>query len=576
MRSSYLRRQSAEPAHVESRGVGSIDALPMVEAMGVVICRVGDPTWDFGPLVLLPNRRPSDLIVKWPEQPSLLFRDAKRALYLWSKFGRPGIRRPSPVTVAARSSAAVQVLGHFENLGMRSLTEIDGLAVADYVDAVREAGVGATRLQALLAVFDIAWMFRDELEAPFTQDPFGSQTLGEVSGSNRLYAQGFVAKTPVIPPSVLSKLFDCALSIVKEAREKRDASLQDLLAAALFLLQIGTGMRNAEATGVARGGWRKEVKDGVEYCWVRTQARKTAEGMVDYLAPAEVLEALDVLSSHTSMLHERREDALSKMEADFAPEVEPKLRAMLAGRLAHARATRGALFIADDSGSHGQAKCLPNGHCNRLLQRLASLAGVDWKIANHQCRRTFAWTVANGRLGRRSMIFLKWQLKHVTMSMTQLYAANPLQDERLYGELYEEVVAARSDLMADWFSDGASLAGGAGRKIMRMRAVPVKDKASLLRHTAEQITIRATGHSWCLGQDGNCVGGGLYEATRCSDCSNGVIDSSVAGIWRGIHRQNLELLAVNDCGQAAMERARREVARSAQVLRDLGVETEGL
>lgn len=575
MRSSSLPRERTELVQVAGRGVGSLEALPIVEAMGEVISRVGDAIWDFGPLVLLPNRRSSDLIVKWPEQPSLLYSDAKRALYLWSKFGRPGIRKPSPVTVASRASAAVQALGHFDRLGVRSLSEINALAVADYVQAMRDSGVGATRVQAVLSIFDITWLFRDELEDPLTQDPFGAQTLGEVSGSNSLYAQGFVAKTPVIPPSVLAKLFDCAAMLVRQARNGHDVGLQDLLAAALFLLQIGTGMRNAEATGVARGGWRKENKDGVEYCWVRTLARKTAEGMVDYLAPAEVLEALDVLSTHTSMLHERREEALSKMEAAFASAVEPKLRAKLAGALAHARATRCALFIAQAPGGLSEASCLSNGQCNRLLQRLAKLAKVDWDIANHQCRRTFAWTVANGRLGRRSMIFLKWQLKHVTMSMTQLYAANPLQDDRLYGELYEEVVAARSDLMADWFSDGASLAGGAGRKIMRMRAVPVKDKASLLRHTAEQITIRATGHSWCLGQDGNCVGGGIYEATRCSDCGNGVIDSSVADVWRGIHRQNLELLSVNDCGQAVMERARREVARSAQVLRDLGVELEG-
>ncbi len=31
-------------------------------------------------------------------------------------------------------------------------------------------------------------------------------------------------------------------------------------------------------------------------------------------------------------------------------------------------------------------------------------------------------------MGRTSLVFLKWQLKHSSMSMTQLYASNPLQE----------------------------------------------------------------------------------------------------------------------------------------------------
>jgi integrase len=573
MKSCGAVQHLSDAGPARTAGLGSIEAMPMVEALGVPICRVGDQVWDFRAVVNLPNMAQGEMIVNWPSV-SVLYRDAKRALYLWSKFGRPGIRLPSPVTVIGRSEAAIYALSHFERLGFKSFTEIGSREVSDFVSTMKSQGLSSTRLQALLSIFDLAWMFREELQSPPLADPFGDQTLGQVSGTNNAYAQGFTAKTPVIPPSVLSKLFDMALSVVEDAREGSACMhLDQLLAAALFLLQIGTGMRNAEAIGVERGAWRTEVREGVTYCWVRTRVRKTGDGVAEYLAPMEVLRALEVLMSATNALHARHKAHLADAEQRFAM-ADQESRRDLAGNLNLARLTKNALFVSEAGGRSGKQvtiRSLTDGQCNRLLQRLARMAAVDWEIANHQCRRTFAWTVANGRLGRRSLIFLKWQLKHVTMSMTQLYAANPLQDQRLYGELYEEVVTARSDLLADWFDEATPLSGGAGRKILRMRAIAVKDKETLLRHTAEQITIRATGHSWCLGQDGACVGGGLYEATRCADCSSGVIDPSVAKTWQNIHRQNLELLAVNDCGQAVHERARREAARSEQVLRDLGV-----
>jgi hypothetical protein len=88
----------------------------------------------------------------------------------------------------------------------------------------------------------------------------------------------------------------------------------------------------------------------------------------------------------------------------------------------------------------------------------------------------------------------------------------------------------------------------------------------------EQIHIRATGHGWCLAQGEGCGGAGLYEAYRCVDCKNAVIDDSFADIWLGIHEQQRELLALDDVGPAVQQRARRDADRSATVLSDLGIE----
>lgn len=213
--------------------------------------------------------------------------------------------------------------------------------------------------------------------------------------------------------------------------------------------------------------------------------------------------------------------------------------------------------------------------CLGALRRLAKIAGVSWRISNHQCRRTFAWTVANSRLGRSGLVFLRWQLKHASVSWTQLYASNPRQDSALYEEMWSEFVEAQAEVFETWFDQDTALAGGAGAKIMETRAIPVDNRRALLLHTAESVTIRSTGHSWCLAAQQGCVGEGIYEATLCTDCSAGVIDQSHVDMWQRIHLDNLELGKVKDCGPSVLQRAKRDIARSRRTLERLRVPIPG-
>ena len=137
-------------------------------------------------------------------------------------------------------------------------------------------------------------------------------------------------------------------------------------------------------------------------------------------------------------------------------------------------------------------------------------------------------------------------------------------------DILSELTAYKGELLDAW-TGTAALSGGAGHKIVALRATAHRDRKSLLNSAAEQIHIRATGHGWCLAQDEGCGGAGLYEATRCVDCKNAVIDDSFADTWLGIHEQQLELLSLDDVGPAVQQRARRDAERSATVLADLGI-----
>ena len=204
------------------------------------------------------------------------------------------------------------------------------------------------------------------------------------------------------------------------------------------------------------------------------------------------------------------------------------------------------------------------------FHRLARMAGTDWLLTPHQCRRTYARNIVESRMGRASLVFLKWQFKHSSISMTQLYASNPMQDASLFDEVLEEMTEFKVDLIESWLGE-QPLSGGAGHEIKKARVIALKSRSALLSETAAQVHIRATGHGWCLAQEKGCGGAGLYEATRCVGCKNGVIDESFVEIWKGIYAQQTELLAIDDAGPAVKQRAERDVQWARQVMVDLGV-----
>ncbi|WP_240531331.1 integrase [Variovorax boronicumulans] len=449
-----------------------------------------------------------------------------------------------------------------------------------------------------MEIVDLVWAFPADVLHPLPQHPWAGQTLHQACGRNDdLGPVGRTGRTPVIPRSVQRALFLYCETRLDEAEalfQARDAGeiaaysyeLTALRDAILFLLQITSGMRNVETTGVVNQCWRTEKRRGADLHWVRTKEIKTKRGWVDFLVPPEALRALEILQRYAGPLQARLADEGRWLEAQLRHGIGDELGRLGNGmtiaeanqRLNHVREIGRHLFLAltkkcgsDHLGKGSRVDVMSVGACNAQLKTLARAAGVEWGVANHQCRRTFAYNVANSRLGCMGLVFLKWQLKHTSLSWTQLYAANPYQDHALYGEMEKERTRARVELLEGWLRPDHLLGGGAGKKLMQTRATPVKDLQSLLRHTAETVDIRSTGHAWCLSGAQGCHGQGVYEPTMCGGCSQAIIDHEQAGAWQMIHLENLRLAAITDCGPTVAMKAERAVLRSRQVLQDLGV-----
>ncbi|WP_298233967.1 tyrosine-type recombinase/integrase [uncultured Azohydromonas sp.] len=571
------------------------------------VSRFGDRIWNMAVETKAKNRSASRHAIAWPDNvPKPLVDDAKAALYCALRRGPHG-RSWSASAVAMVGQEAVHVLRYLASLGLHNFGQVLAVHLCDYIATSRglnlseELAKPRRQLQPnsvrnRLEVVNLVWHFPMEVFHPLPQHPWGGDTFAHACGHHDDSGPcGHTGKTPVVPRSVQRALFAHCEACLAEADallQARDAGkiaanspeLTAVRDAVLYLTQATSGMRNSESMELTSGCWRSELSNGVAFHWVRTREIKTRKGPVDYLIAPEAVGALKILQRYAEPLQQRLADEARWLEGQLRESPDQGSRlfncmsvAEALGRLNHVREIGEHLFLgldksrSDHLGTGSRVEVMSAHACNYQLKTLARAAGTDWDLANHQCRRTFAYNVANSRLGRMGLVFLKWQLKHTSMSWTQLYASNPYQDLALYREMEDEQVKARVDLMEGWMQPDAPLSGGSGRKLMQTRATPVRDLEDLLLYTAEAVEVRSTGHAWCLSGTRGCHGQGVYDPAKCAGCSQAVIDRDQAITWQMIHLDNLSLAAITDCGPAVVQKAQRAIRRSEEVLSNLGV-----
>lgn len=567
-----------------------------------VLSRFRDAVWDLSPEKWPKNKSDTAKKIRWPlDVPQTLVDDAKAAIYCALRQGRSDVEWSASSAATAGQRAAL-ILRPLMSLGIVKFSQVRALYITDQIAELKKSLADGSICSRLI-IIDIVWSLNHEMIHSLPEHPFGGMSLYEAVwlSQRRDDPTGNVAKTPVIPPSIQSKLWRrCEFVLARsealfKARDRGEiepfsTSLLDLRDAVLYQLQITSGMRNSESTGMTNACWRMEkrsLRDGrrILFHWVRTKEMKTSGGKeMDYLVPGELFTSLKVLQRFAEPLQQRLGEEVNWLEGLLAAGPDSsgllgngKKVADVVQRLNHVREISPHLLltisrnVSDHLDSGSRVEVMSGTSCLRALYRLAKEAGVDWDIGNHQCRRTFAWNVVNSRLGRMGLVFIKWQFKHASISWTQLYAANPRQDQALYEEFGDAMWESKVELIEAWQKADTRLSGGAGKKLMQNRATPARDMKQLLAATAESVNLRSTGHAWCMSGTQGCHGQGIYDPTACGGCSQAIIDESQSTRWQMIHLDNLRLAAMTDCGPAVEAKARKAVEMSMQVLADLGV-----
>lgn len=572
----------------EERDAIVISAIVNERGETLVLSRFGDAQWDFRPFFDQANVSQFFKFINWDmSMPKALIDDCKAVAYAWFKRGMPRSKPPIArgITTFAAASA-MPFVRWLNNLGVSRFADVRSIHVSNYVHHCKEElKLKPLPLYGRLRIIDFLWVFSADTMFPIKSYPWGNSTLWGICGIGKVKgldaASKNVGRTDIIPSDELSKIFNYSESVVLGMKSELavngigyhpsdDQVSTHCRDAVLFIVSITSGMRNDEAIGIEVGAWRKELKNGVLFCWVSTIEHKTGKGRVEYLVPELTLDALDLLAKYSVTI--RKE--LAQEIRHLARIADPDNPAEHLLRLEKARIDSKKLFLERHAprgrlqDQHVQA--LSGEASNVAFDRLAKAAGSDWPLRTHQCRRTYARSFVESRMGRTSLIYLKWQFKHSSMSMTQLYASNPQQDLTLFDEIFQQMTEFKIDLIESWLDD-QPLAGGAGEKIVELRAIPIKDRAALLAQTAPHANIRATGHGWCIATERGCGGAGLYEATRCPGCKNSVIDEFFASTWQDIYSQQQELIKIEDAGPAVRQRAERDLQVALDVITSLGL-----
>lgn len=582
----------------------------------VTLSHYGDAEWDLTPYLKVANRSRGSNVLAWLTRglPVPLVESAKAATLAYWRHGVPGKKKPEAATVLGFGRQLLVLSDWLHANGLNCFRDITPDVATDFIAEIRrpDRKLKKSTQEQVLTVIETLFKLNRHIDDAVMEDPWpfeSSSTLsGRASGSAR------ESSTEIIPQEIASSLFKKAEILLNEAdkllcardflieiaRELQDKSVSEIAKAqktwlrsseldasmplyeVLALTQLSTachvvlalvsGMRNHELCSLNEGAYYEKSDDGETSGWLKGESHKTFEGKTEWMVPSVARIAVDVQTRISAPLRTelKLEKAALAIEIRSMEKGQPKYLAKVSR---HAEIIKSLDRIFLSKRKDGTVINLTGGAWRSRLKIFAK--EFNWPLHPHQFRRTFAVFVAHNAMG--DLRYLRQHFKHWSVDMTLLYARNAKQDEQLYVEMLSEVQNRKTSVVEHWLDESSPLSGGRVARIVDYRkrddVKTLRDRRALAETISDQISIRSTGHSWCLsdGQSG-CGGKGLYEMTRCSGCSEGVIDSSHAKVWGALLEQQRELLAMEDIGPGGRQRAERDLARAEKVVSELGFE----
>lgn len=513
--------------------------------------------------------------------------------------------------------------------GHLRFADLTPTACRAYLDACECEGLKFAGLYSRIAVLECLHVFREHLADRLPQHPWRGASADLLAGySGQRHAQ-YRGMTPRIPDRILRELAQGALRYVESdygeqllaCRDTRMAErpLDDhlsalgmegwgavrdeitrLYTACYVVIALFSGLRDSEMTSLEpacyleREGW-----DGATYGWIKGMTYKTEADpkSVEWMVPPVVAMAAALAERVSAPIRGDLEAKIAELEERLvsASYLSEKQRARDIELLDESRLHRTSLFLAK-SDRHGTISTWTSSTTRYRLAELARQLNLRveaadlsevrnkdigpgdlWPLAPHQFRKTFAVYVARNVLG--DVRYLREHYKHWSLDMTLYYAAADLDyvDETLLDEVLSERDELQVILIEGWIATDKPLAGAGAQTIKewreRNKEVRVAEAPNdLARKLSSGFYIRGTGHSWCTSE--NCKGAGLYNVLECKDCKNRLIDQTHLTVWRGIRRQQIELLQMDDLGDPMWQRAKDHLRYAEQILGELNEEVE--
>lgn len=497
-------------------------------------------------------------------------------------------------------NALVPWLNWLNDQSISSQVKVTPLVAARYVqyihssNSVKKPGkpLASKTKWARLSAVEQCWQFLRDTPIAFDHPwPESSATaLSEYKKSNK-------AKTEIIPDDVLKTLFQHAESLLSRADtllRHRDAlvhfqpcsenrtdqttektgflktrgwdlglrtltrTLRDLRDGCFVIILATTGMRAHELGNIRRDEWYSEVRDGERFYFLGSRSDKTYAGGTSWLCPEIAIRAVKVFERLSEPLQAELEQALKEAKA-FEDYQE----------MTRLQRCSGCIGLTRSTAMQNRITVLSGAALIHRVRKFTKNLGMDWKLAPHQFRRTFANYVIHHKLG--DLRYLRDHFKHWSLDMTVLYAMNEAQDLELYDEIYAAFDGKRQAIVGHWLEPDTPLSGGMAGHIRQMRSRSeevrtYKDRKEMIEAISELVYLRSTGIAWCTNYTGvDCAGG------QCEDCEHGCIDDSHKPFWEGLYLQQIELRQIDDLDDSGSKTVERTMARCERVLTDLGI-----
>jgi len=482
-----------------------------------------------------------------------------------------------------------------------SLASINQLIFSNYVNTLKNTpaakgniltnGVITSRLQAVERLHNLTQGLFDALPKPWPKTT--AYKLCGRAGIDRSYVA-----TPRIPDDVLAKLFQAATARLEHAdqlldlRRKHNENLRSLnrkeaatlskknlkasgyignldtlkneisitLTACIIIILTTTGIRSNELLSMCTNGYFTTTEDGIDIKWIRGTVENVPKVWIGSMITHR---AIQIATQITEDLRQELSTQISHLEKSQLND------ALLSSIIIHEK----SLFLGVKT--RGKISTFTNHTVNERLKRFAKLLKVDWNLASHQFRPTFASYVVRSRHG--DFRYLKEHFGHTSLDMLISYSHHEDHDASLLEDIgfaYSEYKQATIEHM---LLETTYLAGGLAEPVRKFREeIKIyRNRSQMIKSVAENIYLRATSVGWCANDKGDCIGGDGIEQTRCAKdggCINFLADETTLPVWREIEAQQLELISLVDIGESGQARVSRDLERCRSVIEQLDPE----
>tara|TARA_R110001583_G_C5661865_1_gene409731 strand:+ start:3235 stop:5136 length:1902 start_codon:yes stop_codon:yes gene_type:complete len=583
----------------------------------------GDSRWDFNSLESNPAKKDCANVIRWngkfcderfdaPQFASLNIA-TRECVYATMKE-----KTYTPTTIINGFNQLKAFLRWVADHGYDRLSDIPETVLQKYVIEVNRSGLHPVTRTNKLDALGRLWRYRDEMTDSISVDVLRGRSGFKVSGATRDEIKQ--NKYKFIPDEVARDLIRKAValirnegaSIVKLNAEREAATLKVrmqgksnstverarakvladseysvkelsqkvrlLLSSCYTVLAFFTGLRISEMLSFKQGRIERNEKAGEN--WIYGRHYKIKKEAKKWMAPDICFEAHELAKQLTTPQRESldweislREQALKAPDSGIDVKTERK-------RIAELKELRNDLFLVWTSGRSNQKKCcfspevsgakvIGDTYLKELVRELKVFGpdGSEWSLHSHQFRRTFARFMAANMMNLR---YLKEHFGHKSLDMTAWYDQDDIELTEMVLEYLHEFKKEKITAMLS----GKPLAGAGAKHIEDERDVffagltNQKAKDVFVEELADDVVLRSTGHSWCLGNvdNGDCAGTVccMFDPSNVNECESAVVTDGYLPIWQEIERTNVEAMNEPSLGRfkkEAIERLLNETIR---------------